>query len=139
MSFVSIIAEIISILGTIPEIKEVHNFDKGKFTGYPAAVVYPSENSSDFETTTQNLRQYVFTIRVHVPLEKVGTLDHQTADRILRETLDAIIAKFDNLFTLNGVVNFVNATPSVWGYQTRETGGLRVSEVRLACNKLATI
>ena len=139
MSFVSIIAEIISILGTIPEIKEVHNFDKGKFTGYPAAVVYPSENSSDFETTTQNLRQYVFTIRVHVPLEKVGTLDHQTADRILRETLDAIIAKFDNLFTLNGVVNFVNATPSVWGYQTRETGGLRVAEVRLACNKLATI
>ena len=140
MSFVSVIAAIKTILLTVPEIKEVHDHDKGKFAGYPAAVIFPTENKSDFETTTQNLREYAFTIRLHEPMEVVsGVTDHEKADRILRETVDNVITEFDNKFTLNGAVNFCRATPSVWGYQTRESGVVRVAEVRLSCFKLVTV
>jgi len=139
MSFVSIIAAIKSKLESLTDIKEVWNFDKGKFTGYPAAVVFPSENKSAFETTTQNRREYVFTIRIHQSMESTGATDHEKADRILRETIDAVITAFDADYSLGGVVNFCQATPSAWGYQTRESGAVRVAEITLTCVKLVAI
>jgi len=139
MSFVSIIAAIKSILQGITDIQEVWDYDKGTFTGYPAVVVYPSENRNDFETTSQNRRQYVFTVRVHIPMEATGATDHEKADRVMREVLDLIIDAFDKKYTLNGAVQLSFATPSVWGYQTRESGVIRVAEIKLTCVQLADI
>jgi len=139
MSFVSIIAQIETILSGISDIQDVHNFDKGKFDGYPAAVIFSTENTSDFETTTQNRREFVFTIRIHYPMKVAGDDSHKKADRILREVVDQVIDEFDKKFTLNGAVNFCFATPSVWGYQTREASALRVAEIRLSCVKLVTV
>jgi hypothetical protein len=139
MSFVTIKAEIKTILEGIADIQEVFNFDKGTFGGYPAAVVFPSENSADYETTIQNRRQFVFTIRLHQSMEKTGASDHEKADRILSEVTDQVLDEFDKKFTLNGAVNFCLATPSLWGYQTRESGVVRVAETRLTCVKLVSI
>jgi len=139
MSFVSIIAQIKLLLEAITDIKEVYDYDRGTFSGYPAAVIYPTENKNDFETTTQNRVQYVFTIRLHEPMESTSATDHAKADRILREVVDKVIAKFDKNYTLNNAVHFCYATPSVWGYQTRETGAVRVAEIKLTCVKLQTI
>ena len=139
MSFISIITAIQSVLSGITSIHEVHDFDKGKFDGYPAVVVFPSENASEFATTSQNLREYVFTIRFHQPMEKIGTNYHKDADRILRELLDEAITAFDTNFSLSGVVNWCKATPSSWGYQERDTGVVRIAEIKLSCMKLVSV
>ena len=137
--FVSIISAIETILLTVPEIQEVHDFDKGKFAGYPSAVIFPTENTADFETTTQNLVEYVFTIRLHHPMENMGSDSHKNADRILRETVDKVLIAFNGNFSLNSTVSFCKALPSTWGYQQRDTGILRVAEIKLNCVQLETV
>ena len=141
MGFVSIIAQIKIILDGIADIGEVFLFDKGKFERYPAVVIYPSENINDFNTTTQNLTEYVFTIRIHQIMNEAGDDSHEKADRILREVVDQIITEFDKKanLSLGGTVKWTKATPSTWAYQTRESGAMRVAEITISANALVDI
>lgn len=141
MSFTTIKPQIKTILDGIADIGVTYLFDKGRLEKYPAAVIYPSENANDFETTSQNLTTYVFTVRLHYPMEEAGGDTHEKADRILGEVIDQVIDAFDKRdnLTLGGTAKFIRATPSIWGYQTRETGILRTAEVRLECVTLRSV
>ena len=137
--FNDIIDEIVVILGGVSGIAEAHAYDKAEFGSYPAAIVVPSENKSEYATTTQNLREYVFTVRLHYPMEKTGDANHLKADQSLRNLVIKVLDAFDANYTLNSTVNFSRAAPSAWGYQTRGAGTLRVTEVTLTGVKLKTV
>ncbi len=64
MSFQTIRPQIGTLISTLSTIQEVSNYPKIKFNGYPAAHIVNSDNESDYETTTENVRTYAFMVRV---------------------------------------------------------------------------
>lgn len=80
----------------------------------PFVVIIPSENESEFQSTSENLRTYAFLIRIFVERNARGEED---ADAKMALIVDAIIDALDQDTTLSvsGVI-FSEANPSSWGY-----------------------
>ena len=117
-------------------LQEVFEYECDKFKGSPSATVTPSENSSDYNTTEENVRIYAFNIRIYVNMK---AFDQKNADRILRKCVSAVIDDFDKDYTFTGLVCptgycFINvfAMPSSWGYSEREDI-YRVAEIAVRC------
>lgn len=53
------LVQLIDGIAGVVEVKERPTLD---FTGYPAAFVVPAGNESEFQSTTHNLREYIFTV-----------------------------------------------------------------------------
>ena len=132
----TILDEIVSILSGISSIQEVHKADVNSFDGYPAVVVIWDGNESDLATTSQDQVKFRFLIRVHQEMKHRGTLE---ADRIIRDVIGDIRTTFDDNYSLNGNVDFVEPMDAVGGYQIREVGTVRVAEFTLIANKLICI
>ncbi len=73
-------------------LQEVSSVPKVRFDGYPAAHVIPSENSGDYETTAENERQYVWTIRCFYETKSGGI---QAAMEALEKVVDRILDQLD--------------------------------------------
>jgi hypothetical protein len=117
-------------------IKEVYAEHRTDFGGYPVATFEPSAEESDYETTTQNLRKYIYRI---VLWQEAQSMTGEGALDILIALSETIIADFDEDFTLGGVCDFCNAVPAIWGQWDSPTGIVRYTEIKLECNKSETI
>ena len=84
--------QIETLLNTVSTIQEVSRAPKIRFNGYPSAHIVPSENSNDYETTTENLRTYTFTVRLFYDIKQTSIEDALTA---LEEVVDSVIDLFD--------------------------------------------
>lgn len=92
MSWQVIRPQIVTLIGTVSQLEEVAPTPKIRFNGYPAAHVIPSEAASDYETTTENERQYAFTVRVFAETKNQGI---EKAYLSLEEVVDAILDTVD--------------------------------------------
>ena len=92
MSFQTIRPQIATLIDTIAEIQEVSSTPKLKFNGYPAAYVIPSDNESDYETTSENERVYAFLIRTFYETKVTGVGGAVSALEII---VDSVIDKID--------------------------------------------
>ena len=135
--FETIIDKITSVLVANDLISIVYNYEEGEFTGDPAAVVTPSANESDYNTTEENIRVYAFMIRLFIKRSKPRTI--KDADRITRAVVSKVIDDFDKDYTFSGLVcptgyTFINvfAMPSSWGY-SGQSDEYRVAEIVLRC------
>ncbi len=138
----SVLSEkLVSILRSNALIKEVFNFEVEEFKGDPACTVTPSENESDYNTLEENVRIYVFSVKLYVnrTIKPEGEDPKSDADRILRNLVDSVLDDFDKDYTLSGIVNptgytFINlfALPSAWGYSGREDN-FRAAEILIRC------
>lgn len=79
-------------LDEIDKIQEVSDTPKLKFAGYPAVTITPSEDESDYETDSENMRIYVFNVGVFYEVQ--GT-DINTAVDSLYDLVDDILDAFD--------------------------------------------
>lgn len=118
-------------------IQEVFAYEVGTFMGDPVVTLTPSNNESDYSTTTENERVYAFTAMVFVDRTTRGD---EAAERILRQLCDSIVDDFDKNYTLTGVtlatgytMLYVEAVPSRWGYVERENV-YRVAEITIKCH-----
>jgi hypothetical protein len=104
-------------------IQEVSAFPKLKFDGYPACHISPSDNPSEFETTSENLRDYVFKVRLFESTKDQG-LDGAMSN--LRARVDGLIdlidqegyksnSSFATSLGANETYIFTFAVPGVWG------------------------
>ena len=125
-----------TLTGVGQPIAFVYDEHRTKLTGYPAITVEPSDMESDFATTIENQRTYIFRIIIHQEIEKVG---RSKAIDILCNATDKVITTFDADITLGGAVNFLNATPSVWGEYGEGAGIVKYAEIMLRCNCLTTV
>lgn len=114
-----------TLLDTISTIHKVAQSPKIKFKGYPAAHIVSSENTADYETTTENIRTYAFTVRIFDETKKGGI---EAAFASVEEVVDSVIDLFDKE-DLKGATTrtigmnlptgytFINiwATPNRWG------------------------
>lgn len=147
--FEVLINKLRDILKANTKISIVYNFEASEFKGDPAAVITPSANESDYNTTQENIRVYAFSIRLFVKRNQPRV--PEDADRILRDLVSSVIDDFDKYYTLSATgtdgsttpegaivcpagYTFINifATPSSWGYSGREDE-YRVAEILLRC------
>ena len=148
--FKTILYKINDILDANSLIQEVFKYEVEQFTGDPAAVIIPSSNESDYNTTQENVRIYAYTVRLFVNRNpKIRT--KEKTDEVLMNLVDSVIDDFDKYYTLSatgtdgssipggGIVNetgytFINvfAVPSLWGYTEREDE-YRVAEISVRC------
>ncbi len=92
MSFQVLRPQIGTLLETLSTIHEVSNSPKVKFGGYPAAHIVPSDNESDYETTTENVRTYAFMVRVFYETKVKGVAGALEA---LEKIVDSVLDLFD--------------------------------------------
>ena len=71
-----------------------------KLTGYPAAIIVPSEDSSDYETNQENLRIYSFDIHLFYEIQSSGL---GSALDALYDLADDVMDLFDKDQTLTGI------------------------------------
>lgn len=140
MSFVSIKAGIKSKLDTLTgagqPLSFVYDEHKTKLDGYPSITFEPSDLESDFATTTENMRTYIFRIVIHQEIEKVG---RSKCIDILLNVTDKVIDVFDKDITLGGTVDFLNAVPVAWGEYESSVGLVKYAEIMLRCNKIISV
>jgi hypothetical protein len=103
-------------------IQEVWDYPKLSFNGYPAVTITPSDNSSDYSSTTENLRKYAWRIRVFHETQVVGI---DGALDALRPVVDATMDLIDDEMRASSRTVGVNmptdyifinisAVPSAW-------------------------
>lgn len=107
MSFRTLSNQIKSILEGISDIQNVYDYPWYKFDGYPAATILPSDLESDYETSVENLREYVFNVELFLSLNAVNKdgYEQKVEDgfRIMENLIDTVIDTFDKDETMTGI------------------------------------
>lgn len=136
--FTTLLNKILDTLNDMGSFQETYGYEIEQFNGDPVAVVVPSSNESDYNTTQENVRIYAFKLRIFVNRD-IKVRDKTTADRILRDLVSSTLDTFDKNYTFTGLVvptgyTFINvfALPSLWGYAGREDE-YRVAEINIQC------
>lgn len=121
------------ITASATTIQAAYRTDRSEISGYPAALVFPSEAEADyFQTAAQSNREvYIFTIRVIYPF----TEGQEEADISLEAALDELLTIFRDRTALGAACDWVEPVPSIWGYMDRPSGQARVGELKLRAVK----
>ncbi len=96
----------------------------------PFALVFPSGNEAEYETTSENMRRYGFVVQVFV-VRKASRTEAE-AEALMTAIIDRLIQAFDEntTFGVSGVL-FSQAAPSTWGYALSDKE-YRMAEIRLS-------
>lgn len=133
--------EIVKIISAgTTKIQEIVAYDKQPSKGYPLITVTISESENKFESNATNKRIFIFRIMIYDQISNnvdVGAWNSavERAESNLSDIVSEILGVLDNNFTLNGIVDYVEATPSNWGYMETEKGFCRTAEILLRVNK----
>jgi hypothetical protein len=107
----------------------VYDSEQSKFSGTPAIVVVPSEQTGDYLTNQEDELIFAFTLRAYVPIAQEG---QHSADAILDEVIDELITIFTNKSVLVPACVAIEPINSSWGYvQNHPDGPMRVAELKL--------
>src|SRR3990167_5601265 len=98
MSFKTLRPQIATLLAALQSggsniFQEVATTPKLLFSGYPSAHVVPSDNESDYETTTENERSYGFLVRCFYETKNTTVA---LAMDYLEDVVDAVIDALDD-------------------------------------------
>ena len=136
--FGEILEKLKQILDNNNLITDVYSYENIQTDSDPFAVIIPSGNESEYNTTQENVRVYAFTIMLFVSRTIRSEKD---ADRVLINLVDSVIDDYDKDYLLTGVgqpekkgYTFLQtfAVPSSWGYAFPEDS-YRVATINLQC------
>jgi len=102
MGFHSIQNAIKAKLQSISTIQEVADYPTEEFNGYPAVMIAAKKNDSEFETTIENQRVYVYKLIVIVKVAE-GTISEKKARDMVLQAVDDILYAFDRDQQLSSV------------------------------------
>ena len=122
-----------SLTGPGNPIAFVYDYHKLGLAGYPSATFEPSSLSSQFLTTRENERTYVFDIVIHQELESI-TRDEAIASLVT--VSDAVIDMFDRDYSLGGAIEYMEAVPAEFGEIATPDGIIAYAKIMLRCHKL---
>lgn len=92
ISFQTLRPQLKTLLDNTSLFVEVSGTPKLEFSGYPAAYVVQSDNSSDYDTTRDNERVYAFSIRIFYSTKSIGVA---SALSRLEQTVDDVLDALD--------------------------------------------
>lgn len=121
-----------AILAANSLLQSIYLYEAKEFGGDPVATLVPSNNESDYRTTTNNARIYAFRLQLWV--KRAEPRDDEEAEEVLTDLLDTILDDFDKYYTLGTgspgdalvlptgyTMIMLEALPSAWFYSERET------------------
>lgn len=121
----------------ITTIKDVSDYEKTGFRGFPAATVVCSGNENDYYSTAENQRVFTFVITIYQQMEDVAVVDavsdnaKERAEDIMEQVVSEVIDSFDEFYEFGGDADFCRAIPSAWGYAKTGHGWCRVAQIKL--------
>jgi len=113
--------------------KQVTHSELRDYTGYPVAVITPSENDSDYGSTEADKVTFVFKVRVIYIIRK-GT-DQEDIDNKMYDLSEAVLNAFKTREALGNTCDWVQPVPSVWGKEDRGESVYRTREFTIRCKK----
>lgn len=116
-------------MGRLNDLYE-YEIDKPKSGKYPFATITVSEFEGEFGSTNKNIQKQTYSVKIYQE-RTPGGKGSETAERIMRETLDEMITAFDRDPTLSGLVKVMRPIGGSVGYIEREAGETRMVEVLL--------
>lgn len=126
MSYTTIAAGIVSLLGTIPSIKVVYPYEPKELVQYPAATVSSAEHTTAFSDTAHNKREYHFAVRLYFRADI-----ESDAETVLRTVTDDVLTALASDTTLGGSCDWAIDTAAKWFFQEREVP-VRMVELTIA-------
>lgn len=137
MSFITIKEKLKSVLEGIADIQEVRDFPNQNFNGYPAVNVRTIGNTSDYETTSENLEVYSFELIVFQELND-GVHTNEQAREIIEGLCDTIRDTIDSDEFLNGISlpsdrTMIGVRPTVSQIGEEDSGKYIVAVIEIAC------
>jgi hypothetical protein len=107
-----------------------------KFSGFPSATIVPGETNSDYSTTDQNQRTYVFFIYVYLSAEALDGSAADIAWANIRDIIDLVLDSLDRSDDLDNACEFLHPVP-MQPFETAESGSgaVLVAPIRLECIK----
>lgn len=110
--------------------ENVFDYAKPILGGYPAVTITAADGGGEFADSTRTRRRFVFSIKV-----MVNRLNQESkAERVMRETVDELIAMFEADPYLNNCLRgrgFARPVPSRWGYNQSDNIDIRMAEFLL--------
>jgi hypothetical protein len=114
-------------------VQAVYNYDRSTFEGFPAVIISPSENQSDYESNQHDKVTFVFKVRAFYPIPKES--EHAAAETALEGVVDELLGLFRDHDCLGSACDWVEPTPSAWYYEERSEAVYRVAELTIKCRK----
>ncbi len=99
-----LIQKIKTILEGVTALKSIYPYalrQGEKISTYPSVVFFPTASTNDFETNTENFKEYNFNLYVICSVEGVG--NEEVATDILPNVIDKIISEFDKEWSINAI------------------------------------
>lgn len=136
--FGEILQQLKAILDANGLISDVYSYENIQTDSDPFAVIIPSGNESEYNTTQENVRVYAFTVMLFVSRTIRSQKD---ADRVLINLVDSVVDDYDKDYLLTTIgqptktgYTFLQtfAVPSQWGYAMPDDK-YRVAQINLRC------
>ena len=108
----------------------VYAFPKATLEKYPAVVVMPSENASDYGSTAEDKITFAFNLYVYYPIKKES--EYEKAELAIGEAVGKLLEIFSPRSSLESVCLWVEPVPSIWGVTDGEVP-YRYAQVTLRC------
>ena len=115
MTYLTISAQIVTMLNTISDFNAVYDSEKKELEKYPCATVTALSHENEFADTHHNIRRFNFNVRVYY-----RTADIDLSEGIMQGEVDNVIATIEADPTINGSCDFAVPTSSRWGWAERE-------------------
>lgn len=110
---------------------------KSTFAGFPAAVVLPSDNESDYGSTFKDRSVFVFRIVIYYPIKKESEQD--AVEIALENAVDELLTVFGGGAAKRGVLgaacDWVEPVPAAWGEDPSGETVYRTAAITLRCVK----
>lgn len=116
------------------KIESAYRTSTSKIDGYPAAVVTPSENLADYQSTLNDRLTFAFTVRLYYPMKDEDS--QEAAELALEAALDEMLDIFKSRDVLGTAADWVEPVPSVWEYEERKNGVFRIATITLKATKM---
>ena len=143
MSYVTLKNKIKSELLTLSTIHQVGDYPKLDFSGFPSANVRSDEKSGQYETTSENYEEFIFTVYLVQNIEG-DVWTPEKSREIIEELTDEVCDHFDENEFLTGIAmpngkTFIGIRPTNSKIFEEEAGKYAIGEIKLACRVTKTI
>lgn len=132
-NFKDIRAAIVAKLATLTKVQVSYGYIPSTFSGFPAVVVRPTDNESDYGDSSVDKMKFVFKARAYYLMQEED--EESGAETALEEVIDEILTTFKERNVLGSACDWVEPIPSIWEYEVRGEAVYRVAEITLKCVK----
>jgi len=114
-------------------VQKTYTYERSTFEGFPAVIITPSADQSDYHDNQKDRSVFVFKIRAYYPISNEAS--HEAAESALETVIDELITIFFRRDCLGSACDWLEPILGTWYYEERGEGIYRVAELTLHCIK----